>query len=386
MKIVVAPQAFKGSLSAVAAAWAMARGVRRVFPQAQTILVPVADGGDGTLEALVEATGGTYYQARVAGPLEEPVDATWGVLGDGTTAVIETARACGLVLVPPRRRDPRVTTTRGVGQLLSHALDREYRRFIIGLGGSATNDGGAGMAEALGIRFLDAQGRDLPPGGAALRRLARVDPSGLDPRIAQSQITAATDVTNPICGPQGAATVYSPQKGATPEVVRELEEALVHLVEVIRRDLGMDVTETPGGGAAGGLGAGMVALLDARLQPGAELVCQTLGLDQRLQGADLVIVGEGRMDGQTAFDKAPAVVARHAAALGISVLAVAGSLGPGHEALHGMGITHMAAMVTGQVSPEEAMRRAGPLLAQATERALREMGTGEGSPLPEAGD
>jgi glycerate kinase len=374
LKIIVAPGAFKGSLTASEAAQAIAQGVRRVFPSAGTVLLPVADGGDGTLEALVEATGGAYRRAQVSGPLREPVEALWGVLGDKDTAVIETARVCGLVLVPPARRDPRTTTTRGVGQLLRHAMDGGYRRFIVGMGGSATNDGGAGAAQGLGLRLLDAGGHDLPPGGAALLRLARIDASRLDPRISQSQITAATDVSNPLCGPLGAALVYGPQKGATPEVAELLDQALAHLAGVIRSDLGMDVTEMPRGGAAGGLGAGLAAFLGAKLEPGAELVCRALGLEARLHGADLVIVGEGRLDAQTAFDKAPAVVARHAAARGIPVLAVAGSLGPGHEALRQHGITHMAAVVSANVTLEHAMSDAARLLAEATERALREHG------------
>ncbi len=373
LRIVVAPQAFKGSLSAMEAAQAMAQGVRRVYPEAQIELAPVADGGDGTLEALVAATKGEFRRDRVSGPLGGPVDADWGVLGDRATAVIEMARSSGLVLVPPQRRDPRVTSTRGLGQLMERSLAAGHRRMVVGLGGSATNDGGAGMAQALGVRLLDDLGVDLQPGGAALAGLARIDASGLDRRIPRSEIIAAIDVTNSICGPQGAAAVYGPQKGATPEMVRELDDALARMVEVVRRDLGVDVESLPGGGAAGGLGAGLVAFLGARLEPGAELVCRALGLDDRLRGADLVIIGEGRLDAQTAFDKAPVVVARHAAALGIPVLAVAGSLGPGHEALFGLGITTAAAVGTGDADIADAMRRATPRLTDATERALRAM-------------
>ena len=372
-RIVIAPQAFKGSLSAMEAAQAMAQGVRRVYPRAVIVLAPVADGGDGTLEALVDATGGSYRSDTVSGPLGQPVDAAWGVLGDGSTAVIEMARAGGLVLVPPELRDVRAATTLGVGQLIVRALDEGHRRIIVGLGGSATNDGGAGMAQALGVRLLDGQGLDAPPGGAALARLVRIDASGLDPRIPACEIIAVTDVTNPLCGPLGAAVIYGPQKGATPEVVRELDAAMAHLARLVQRDLGVDVADLPGGGAAGGLGAGLVAFLGARLEPGAELVCRAVGLDQRLQGADLVIVGEGRLDAQTAFDKAPAVVARHARSLGVPVLAVVGSLGPGHEELRDQGITHMAALVAGDGAVEEAMRDASPLLIEATERGLREM-------------
>jgi len=376
MRVVVAPNAFKGSLSPVQAGEAMAEGVRRAWPGAEVVPVPVADGGDGTLEALVSATGGEYRTARVTGPLGEPVTARWGVLGDGKTAVLETAQACGLALVPPDRRDPLRATTYGVGELIRTALDAGFRRFILGIGGSATQDGGAGMAQALGVRLLDSEGRDLPPGAEPLLRLERVDLSGRDPRIAESEFWVAVDVTNPLTGPQGSAAVYAPQKGATSGMVPLLDRALARLAEVVRRDLGKEVERVPGAGAAGGMGAGLLAFLDARLVSGADLVLDTVGLDARLEGADLVLTGEGQVDRSTAFHKAPVAVARRARRRGLPVLVACGALGEGYEAVYGEGVSGVYVLVPGPMPLEEAMRRAGPLLAEATERALRLLSAG----------
>ena len=329
MRIVIAPQAFKESLSAREAAEAIARGVRRALPSAETALLPVADGGDDTLETLVETTGGEYREAQVTGPVGEPAPARWGVLGDGVTAMVEAAQACGMARIPRGYpRDPSRTTTRGVGELLRHALDRGHRRIIVGVGGSATNDGGAGMAQALGVRLLDRLGREVGPGGAALAALERIDASGRDPRLAEATVTVAVDVSNPLCGPQGAAATYGPQKGATPEMVELLDAALARMADVVRRDLGLEVRDLPGAGAAGGMGAGLVAFLGAELRPGADLVCDAVGLERRVEGADLVIVGEGRLDWQTAFNKAPFAVARRAQRHGVPVLALVGFAGP----------------------------------------------------------
>ncbi|MCS7207371.1 MAG: glycerate kinase [Dehalococcoidia bacterium] len=381
MRVVIAPQAFKGSVRASVAAAALARGWHRVFPHDECILVPVADGGDGTLEALVSATGGRYEQTEVTGPLGQKVVAQWGVLGDGQTAVLETAQACGLVLVPPERRDPRITTTYGVGELFRAALDKGFRRFLVGLGGSATNDGGAGMAQALGIRLLDGEGRDLPWGGEALLHLARLDPSRRDPRIAQSQITVAVDVTNPLCGPQGASAVYGPQKGATPEMVALLDTALERLAQVVRRDLGKEVAHLPGAGAAGGMGAGLVAFLDAHLAWGADIILEAVRLQERLEGAHLVLVGEGQMDFQTAFNKAPAAVAKRAKARGIPVIALVGGLGKGYQDAYRMGIDAVVPIAPGPLALEEAMRRAEDLLADAAERTARLLAVGRRLPF-----
>ncbi|GBD11316.1 Glycerate 2-kinase [bacterium HR23] len=380
MRIVIAPQAFKGSVRALAAAQALERGWKRVFPQDECVLVPVADGGDGTLEALVSATGGHYEEARVTGPLGERVVARWGVLGDGQTAVLETAQACGLALVPPDRRDPRFTTTYGVGELFRHALDKGFRRFIVGIGGSATNDGGAGMAQALGIRLLDAQGNALPWGGEALLRLERIDPSGRDPRIADSRIVVAVDVTNPLCGPQGASAVYGPQKGATPDMVSLLERALARFAQVVRRDLGKEVADLPGAGAAGGMGAGLVAFLDAHLEWGADIVLDAIGFEERLQGADLVLVGEGQLDFQTVYNKAPSAVARRAKARGIPVIAIVGGLGKDYWQAYSAGIDAVVPITPGPLSLEDAMRRGEELLSDAAERTARLLAVGRRLP------
>ena len=373
MRVVIAPQAFKESLSARDAAEAIERGVRRALPSAETMLLPVADGGDDTLETLVDTTGGEYREAQVTGPVGEPVRARWGVLGDGTTAIVEAAEACGLARLPPHRpRDPSRTTTRGVGELVRHALERGHRRIIVGVGGSATNDGGAGMAQALGIRLLDRRGRDLGPGGAGLADLDHIDPSGLDPRIADAKMTVAVDVSNPLCGPRGASATYGPQKGATQEMVELLDAALARMADVVQRDLGLDVRDLPGAGAAGGMGAGLVAFLGAELRPGADLVCEAVDLERHVHSADLVIVGEGRLDWQTAFNKAPFAVARRAQRHGVPVLALVGSLGPGHEKLAEDGLDRVRAISPPDMPLEEALATAALLLEEAAADALRD--------------
>src|ERR1700694_5495753 len=320
MRIVVAPNAFKGSLSALDAAEAIAEGVRVAASDADVVLVPIADGGDGTVDALVAATRGERRTLRVRGPLGDPVDADYGRIDGGATAVIEMAKAAGLALVPPGRRDPRITTTYGVGELLQRAYDEGARHLVVGVGGSATNDGGAGMAQALGYHLLDETGRELPPGGLALKRLARIHVGGVHANWKEAEVEVACDVTNPLTGPSGASAVYGPQKGATPEMVAELDAALKHLAGIIRRDLGVDVEQLPGAAAAGGLGAGMVAFSGARLRPGADLVMKVLHLDERLTGAQLVVTRAGRMGSLTArFGKGPAAVATHGPPAGLPV-------------------------------------------------------------------
>lgn len=373
MKIVVAPQAFKGSLSAVQAADAIAQSVHHVFPGAQVVNVPVADGGDGTLDTLIKATGGAFHDAEVAGPLGSLVSARWGVLGDGETAVIEAAQACGLALLPAHPRNPLRTSTFGVGELIKAALDAGYRRMLIGLGGSSTNDGAAGLVSALGVRLLDANDGEIGPGGQALLKLVKIDLSGLDPRLKETEIIVATDVTNPLCGPTGAAATFGPQKGASAQEVTLLDRALAHLARIMQRDIGVDVLDIAGGGAAGGMGAGLVAFLGAKIEWGAEIVCEAVGLDTHLVGADLVVTGEGRLDWQTAYNKAPVVVARRAAARAIPVLGVAGSLGPGWRGLYREGFTTMAGMVSKAVPLAEALAHPQVHLAQATIRALRNL-------------
>ncbi len=375
MRVVIAPNAFKGSLSAVEAAEAIAEGVRVAASDADVVLVPIADGGDGTVDALVAATGGEHRTLRVRGPLGDPVDADYGLINGGSTAVIEMAKAAGLALVPPGKRDPRITTTYGVGELLQHAYDAGARHFIVGIGGSATNDGGAGMAQALGYHLLDENGLELHPGGQALKRLARIHVGGVHANWKEAEVDVACDVTNPLTGPSGASAVYGPQKGATPEMVAELDAALEHFAEIIRRDLGVDVAQRPGAGAAGGLGAGLVAFSAARLRPGAEMVMKALRLDERLAGAQLVITGEGRLDSQTTrFGKGPAAVARHARQAGIPVVALGGSIAD--EAELRLLFDGLEATVVVPCTLDEAIAQARPLLVAASTRLMRVLLTG----------
>jgi glycerate kinase len=370
-KIVIAPDSFKECLAAEAVAAAMAAGVRAAAPDAEVVCVPMADGGEGTVRALVAATGGTLHRATVTGPLGEPVEAEFGVLGDGRTAVIEMAAASGLPLAPPARRDPTRTTTYGTGELIRAALDLGARRLLLGIGGSATVDGGAGMAQALGVRLLDAAGQPIGWGGGDLERLAHADLLARDPRLAGVAVEVACDVTNPLVGPHGAARVYGPQKGATPDSVERLEANLAHLADVIERDLGVRVRDLPGAGAAGGLGAGLVAFLGATLRRGVELVIEAVGLEAKLRGADLVLTGEGRLDRQTAFGKVPVGVARLAAAKGIPVVAIAGALGEGSEAVHAEGVTACFSILDAPMDLGEALRRAPHLLARTAEQVVR---------------
>ena len=330
MRIVVAPQEFKGTLTAAEAAAAIAEGAHRAAPGALIEQVPLSDGGPGLVDAVLASQPGRLLQSTVQDPLERPTNANWALLDDGT-AVIEMAAASGLTLLRPEERDPRITSTYGVGQLIGAALDAGSRRIIVGVGGSATNDGGAGMAAALGARLLDGDGRDLPPGGGALARLDRIDVSGIDPRLGDARVIAATDVRNPLCGPEGASVIYGPQKGASPETARELDAALRRYGEVVERDLDMPVLDVPGAGAAGGLGAGLIAFLGAQVQPGFEIVAEVTGLRALLRGADLLVTGEGRLDRQTAYGKTVARAAATAREEGAAVLVVAGSLGEGWE-------------------------------------------------------
>ncbi len=371
MKIVIAPQAFKGSLHAADVAEAIARGIRQVFPEAQLVLMPIADGGEGTVQALVRATGGIFQQNQVMGPLGEPVVARWGMLGDKRTAVIEMAAASGLPLIPREERNPLRTTTYGTGELVTQALDRGVTKLIIGIGGSATNDGGVGMAQALGVRFLDAEGRELPLGAAGLSRLARIDISGLDRRVSELEVEVASDVNNPLCGPNGAAAVYGPQKGATPEMVRELDAALSHYADILRRDLGVDIKDMPGAGAAGGLGAGLVAFLHATLQPGVEIVFRALQVEKVLAGADLVITGEGRMDSQDIYGKAPISLAQRAKRFGIPTIAIVGSTGRDYRIVYGHGIDAVIGTVNRPMALDRALSESSRLVTEAAMRAGR---------------
>lgn len=372
MKVVVAPNAFKGTLTATRAAAAIASGVREVWPDADIVELPVADGGDGTVEALVSANHGEYRTADVEGPLGDPVAARYGLIEGGATAVVELATASGLSLIPAQRRDPRRATTFGFGQLLEAARGQGVARVLAGIGGSATNDGGAGMGQALGYRLVDTAGGDLPRGGAALARLDRIDAFGFRATAwARVQVKVATDVTNTLIGPEGATAVYGPQKGADPQAVRELDAALARFAEVVERDLGKKVAEIPGAGAAGGVGAGLVAFLGAELVSGAPLVVEAAGLDAALIGADLVITGEGRVDEQTAFGKAPGEVARRARAAGVPVLLLAGSKGPGWEALNGLGVASVVTLTEEGIDLQQAMNDPERMLSRAAVVACR---------------
>ena len=297
-------------------------------------------------------------------------------MGDGTTAVVEMARTSGLALVPLDARDPINSTTFGLGEAIATALDEGFRSFIVGIGGSATNDAGAGMAQALGVTLSDSRGDSIAPGGGALARLHNVDLSGLDRRAAESTFMVACDVSNPLTGPEGASAIYGPQKGATSEMIAKLDSALANFAEVVRRDVGVDVEHLQGSGAAGGLGGGMVAFLNAELRTGVDIVMDIVNIEEQLQGADLVITGEGALDYQTLYNKAPIGVAQRAQALGVPVVAIAGTLGERHELVHDHGIDGALQIPTGPMSLEEASDSAADLITQATERMLRLMQTG----------
>ena len=368
LRIVIAPDSFKGTLSAVQAAEAMARGLRQVLVEAELREVPIADGGEGTVEAVVVATRGVRHEATVTGPRGEPVRAVWGELGDGRTAVIEVAAASGLALVPPEARDPRFTTTRGTGELIHAALDAGLRHFVIGLGGSATNDAGVGALRALGLRCLDAEGSDLPEGGAALASLARIDTAGLDPRWLASDIQVACDVTSPLCGPHGAAAIFAPQKGATPEQVVQLDQALARFAACARVATGREVAEVSGAGAAGGFGAGLLFFSPAIIRPGIDVVLQASDFAAIVRDADLVLTGEGCTDAQTALGKAPVGVARVAREFGVPVICLSGCLGDGAEAVLQRGVTALVSVGDRPVSPEACQRDAAAKLTQAASR------------------
>lgn len=353
MKIVIAPDSFKESLTALQVADAIEAGMREIWPDAVYVKVPVADGGEGTVQAMIDATGGRRVDVRVTGPLGQTVDAFYGDAGG--LAVIEMAAASGLEGVPPDLRDPRTATSRGTGELIRAALDAGARRFVLGVGGSATNDGGAGMLQALGVRLLDGDGQDLGPGGAELARLDRIDVSGLDPRVRDAEFRIACDVDNPLTGPRGASTVFGPQKGATPAMVAQLDAALAHYADVIRRDMNQDIAQVPGAGAGGGIAAAMVVFLQGELKPGVEIVMEAVGLDAAVRAADLVVTGEGRIDGQTVHGKTPMGVAQVARHYGKPVVAIGGSLAVDADAVHEQGIEVVVAAVARPCSVAEAL-------------------------------
>lgn len=358
MKIVIAPDSYKESLSALEVATAIEQGFREIWPDANYVKIPVADGGEGTVEAMVEATAGRIVHVKVTGPLGKPVDAFYGLSGDERSAFIEMAAASGLELVPSGLRDPLKTTSWGTGELIRHALDAGVEHIIIGIGGSATNDGGAGMMQALGARLLDSQQNEIAPGGAALETLAQIEIGQLDTRLAACRIEVACDVTNPLTGNEGASAVFGPQKGATPEMIVRLDKALVHYAQLIARDLNVDVSGLAGGGAAGGMGAALYAFCGAELRRGIEIVTDALQLDACVVDADLVITGEGRIDSQTVHGKVPVGVASVAKRYNKPVIGIAGSLTADVGVVHQHGIDAVFSVIYNICTLDDALKNA----------------------------
>ena len=362
MKIVIAPDSFKDSLDAAGVARAIALGLAEVWPDAELVECPMADGGEGTMEAILAASQGELRRLAVRGPLGQTVEAGWGWLAQSRTAIIEMAQASGLQWVPTEQRDACRSSTWGTGELIAAALAAGARRIVLAIGGSATNDGGSGMLRALGLRLLDADGKALEEGGLALARLAHIDASDLDPRLAEVQVEVAADVDNPLCGPNGASAIFGPQKGASPQQVQALDQALGHFADHCARLRGEDVRDVPGCGAAGGMGFAAKAFMGAQFSPGVEVVAELAGLDALVQGADLVVTGEGRFDAQTLRGKTPMGVARVAKRHGVPVVVLAGTLGEGYQQLYAHGIDAACALVNGPMSLEQACANAPTLL------------------------
>ncbi|MDR0208082.1 MAG: glycerate kinase [Pseudomonas putida] len=362
MKVVIAPDSFKDSLDAAGVAHAISAGLAEVWPDAERVECPMADGGEGTMDAILAASRGELRRQVVRGPLGQGVEAGWGWLAHSRTAIIEMAQASGLQLVPTDQRDACRSSTWGTGELIAAALAAGATRIVLAIGGSATNDGGSGMLRALGLRLLDADGQALEEGGLALGQLARIDARDLDPRLAEVQVEVAADVDNPLCGPNGASAIFGPQKGASPAQVQALDQALGHFADLCAQLLGGDVREFPGCGAAGGMGFAAKAFMGAQFRPGVEVVAELAGLDALVQGADLVITGEGRFDAQTLRGKTPMGVARVAKRHGVPVVVLAGTLGEGYQQLYAHGIDAAFALASGPMSLEQACAQAAQLL------------------------
>ena len=371
MRIVAAPNAFKGSMNAVQAAEAMKTGILAVIPQCDVTCVPVADGGDGLIEVMLAGLSGTRVEAMVSGPRMEPLSAPFCMVPSRKLAVVEMAKASGLALLPKALHDPTRTTTIGTGELIRAAMDNGATRIIVGIGGSATCDGGIGMATALGYRFLDETGTPVEPVGGSLGAIASIDRQNVDPRLDGVSVSVACDVTNPLTGDNGASVVYSPQKGASPEQVTRLDTGLANLARVVQMDLGVAIADMPGAGAAGGLGGGLHAFVGADLKPGIDLVIDVVGLKDAIAGADLVLTAEGRIDRQTRFNKAPAGVARTAKAAGVPCIAICGGVGDGIESLYDIGIDAVFSICSGPQSLAAVMQDADGLLARQTEQVVR---------------
>jgi glycerate kinase len=371
LRVVVAPDSFKGSLSATQVAQAIGAGVLRAVPDAELVLVPLADGGEGTVDAFVTAVGGQIVAVSATDPLGERVESFVGLLDDGETAIVEMAAASGLPLVPDDKRNPMLTTSYGTGELIKAALDLGCRKLILGIGGSATNDGGVGMVQSLGGSFRDEAGAEVGFGGKELARVRSIDASNLDPRLHTTSITVACDVENPLTGPNGASAIFGPQKGATPEMVETLDAGLRNLAEVIRRGVGTDIETTPGSGAAGGMGGAALAFLGAKLKPGIEIILAAARFDEKLNGASLVITGEGRVDAQTLQGKVVNGVLRDARAHGVPVVVLAGGIEPEGYALLDHGATALLSIADRPMPLAEAQERAAELLEHAAEQAMR---------------
>ncbi|WP_408900661.1 glycerate kinase [Photobacterium piscicola] len=358
MKIIIAPDSYKESLTAMEVATAIEAGFRQVMPTAEYIKLPMADGGEGTVQSLVDASNGTIIEHAVTGPLGTQVNAFFGLMGDGKTAVIEMAAASGLHLVSPDLRNPMLTTSYGTGELILAALDHGVNHIIVGIGGSATNDGGIGMAQALGVQLLDSNGQALKFGGQALAQLATIDITTVDPRLANIKLEVACDVDNPLCGEKGASQVFGPQKGATPAMVAALDQHLAHYAAIIKQDLGVDIKNTAGAGAAGGMGAALLGLFNAQLRSGIEIVIDAVNLGDIVQDADLVITGEGRIDSQTIHGKTPIGVARTAKQYHKPVIGIAGCLSQDCGVVYDHGIDAVFSVVPAAMSLEQAFSNA----------------------------
>jgi glycerate kinase len=372
-RILIAPDSFKGSLTALEAASAIERGVLQAIPDATVFKHPISDGGEGLVNVVMPVLGGRIVTTEVSGPLpDQRVDARWGLSADGSTAIIEMAEASGLLLVPPERRDPKITTTYGVGELIAAALDAGVTSIVVGIGGSATNDGGAGMAEALGARFLDASGNPITRGGAALMDLAQIDCEGIHPRLGNVEVLVACDVQNTLCGSQGASAVYGPQKGARLSDVSLLDKALEHYGRSILSQMDTDVITVPGGGAAGGLGAGLVAFCGGTLMRGIELVFRVTKFDERIRESDLVITGEGKIDRQTKYGKALSGVIERAHRFKVPVVAVVGRLeGERTSFVNNESFADLETLVDSQTTEADAIRNASRLLPEKTKLLIQ---------------
>ncbi|MBF0785049.1 glycerate kinase [Muribacter muris] len=371
MKIVIAPDSFKESLTALEVAQAIETGFAKIFPNARYIKVPMADGGEGTVQSLVDASGGTLQKSTVIAPLANPVCATFGLSGDGKTAIIEMAAASGLHLVPNAQRNPLKTTSYGTGELIKAALDLGVSEIILGIGGSATNDGGVGMLQALGAKFHNQQGQDIGFGGAQLLDIEQIDLSGLDPRLHQVNIDVACDVDNPLCGERGSAAVFAPQKGATPQMVSLLDQALAHFAEKVKTLLGKDIQTPAGAGAAGGMGGGVLLLPNAQLKAGVEIVLNATRLAEHLQDADLVITGEGRMDAQTIHGKTPIGVAKLAKQFNKPVIAIVGCLREDYEVVYPQGIDAVFPIIRQLDSLDDTLKHARENLISTAQNVAR---------------